>query len=374
MQLKLRSNLIESNRNRRPVEVVTMTLTLICRYKTLLLFAAAAILPSAIKAENRPSPNYNSKKIPERDVGVNDNNNNNINKLTEREYFKCVDDLLEATDAYDFMFEIPAYLKFVEYQSNGLLVKSKFDVQILGLVHIYWFVVCNVNTETCQDDSLVSVREIIEQQDDNGVHLIHKLCKRLDVYLERNGFAEEENGAYPTMMPSLQPSRYQARFPSHSPEDRMTNHPSLEPAESFSQIPTNHQVVSDVSSTSRPTSRPSVVITSVPSKLMLERPSVQPSTDRHQFPSGMPSSQPTAQRKRPNVPSMLPSSSPTTRTITVNMSYEIEYTSSCLRFVFYEQVLMNVKDAVRCLVVGDCPYAISVLLELKERGEIYDAH
>lgn len=394
-----------------------MTSTLICRYKTLILLAATAILPLAIQAENRPPPNYNYK-LTKRDLGVNDKINIDLNELTEWEYSTCVNDLLEATMAYDFMFEIPAYLKFIEYQSNGLLVKSKFDVQILDLVHIYWFVVCNVNSETCQDDSLVSVREIIQQQDGDGVRLIYKLCKRLDVYLERNGFQDNGEDGYPTMMPSLQPSRVQARFPSPSPQDKMTNHPSLEPAESLSQMPTYHQVLSDVPSVTGPTSRPSVVITSVPSKFFLQRPSVQPSIDNDQFQSGMPSSQPTAQRERSHVPSMLPSrvlsihpsqvrngpspliptstpssdpsirylnapstiidthtpsSSPTTRVVTVDMSYEIEYSTSCLRFVFYDQVLINVKDALGCLVMGDCPYAISILLVLKDRGEIYEA-
>ena len=56
----------------------------------------------------------------------------------------------------------------------------------------------------------------------------------------------------------------------------------------------------------------------------------------------------------------------------MDMEYDIQYSTPCLRFVFYDQVMMTVRDALNCVDVN-CAYGISIVLVMKERGE-HDGH
>ena len=107
------------------------------------------------------------------------------NPLTRKEYDECVGNLYTATSVHNDMFEVEAYLQFIDLESKGSIRKTKFDFEILGLVHIYWFVVCSVNEENCAEDQGVTVHEIMEYEARSGVFLIYQLCKRVDLYLGR---------------------------------------------------------------------------------------------------------------------------------------------------------------------------------------------
>jgi len=317
----------DKRRMRRPVYKKT---------KHLLLILAVVFLPLVIskKAEYKSNNSLDERQA-EKD----------LNALTTEEFDRCVNDLFHAAEiqSHDYNFDIPTFLTFVTYRSNGLLVNSKFTVEILGLVHIYWFIVCTINHDTCHDDPNITVQQIMDHKDSDGIHLSYKLCKRVDLYLERNGFTES-----PTQLPTVR------MLPSYAPIDRQSKAPSLEPIESLSDAPTDGNVSSVMPSARqsyRPTSRPSVVITSGPSNSMS-------STN----PTGLYSN-------APSIPmSNAPSASSTTRSVTVDMEYDIQFSTACLRFVFYDQVLMTVRDALNCADVT-CPYGISIILILKEEGE-----
>jgi len=325
----------------------------------LLMTVTATLLP---EAQARYTP------------GVYLEGDSDANPLTQYEYDKCVEDLQQATDNYNGIFEIPAFLEFVDYQSNGLIVKSQFDMSILGLVQVYWFTVCTVNSDTCDEDSFrVTFQEIMEfEGEDDGVYLIYKLCKRVDLYLGNNLVS-------PTSQPSEEPSA-NANAPTHAPISQPAKETSVNPTLRVSDFPSGPPsglpTIKPYSfpnglSTSSPSQNPTVERSSLPSE---HRPSDKPTVPSL---SKMPSMNPTVVHS--NSPSVVPnemnsdspSVSPSSSKISfVEWKYDVEYTTACLRKVVYEEARKALYESLKCSAQDTCLYDVSLLVAFNDIGKL----
>jgi hypothetical protein len=286
-----------------------------------------------------------------------------LNLLAEKNYEKCVGNLLSATSQYDDMFEVPAYLKFVEYQSNGMIKRSKFDVGILELVHIYWSVVCTVSTEMCYGDTMVPVQDVMDFKENDGNLLVDKLCSRVDLYLERHDFTTYEPSAIVSSLPPA--SITSSNAPMQTPHVWY---------DMSSERPTTRMTLTPLRPSHGPTNIVSNPPTGDPSRMRSDIPTIDPSapaTDQS----------PTSQIF--GLTSLVPTSTSISNEVIIEIGpytcvfdaicleqefYESARNKSLLRSVFYDQAMQKLREALNCSSSW-CQYEIVLIASFDSFGK-----
>lgn len=271
-----------------------------------------------------------------------------VQLLGETKYNECVENLLSATSQFDYVFEVPAYLKFIEYQSNGLITRSKFDVGILELVHIYWLVVCTVSSDMCYRDTSVPVQDVMEFEESDGSLLIDKLCNRVDLYLERNGFTTYEPSAAFESIPSP-PSISSTGPPMHMPNNILHDMASEKPTMGMNLVPT--------------------VPSSGPTNLVSRPPTGRPSSVATSQNFGLTSSTPTPISVSEDFIVELGPYSFVFNAICLERAfYQSAKTKSLLRSVFYDQSMNKIKEKLSC-TSSWCRYEIFLIASFDSFGK-----
>ena len=199
---------------------------------------------------------------------VQDNLHNN---LSYGEFTNCVESLEYATKKTDDVLNQQSFLNFLEKFTEEKLNALTLDDIDNGLAHGYWWLVCHVQGEDCNENSTAKFEEIELLAMDDGTWAIYLFCSQMDMNLGPQPSAMPSTSSLPTM--SASPTILPSAFPSLSPTSLPNTQPSNEPSKF-------------------PSTNPSI------------EPSQSPSYERSKFPSTNPSNMPSSH------PSLLPSSSP----------------------------------------------------------------
>ena len=196
----------------------------------------------------------------------------------------CRVNLRLAAKDHDGVLSREAYLDFLARESRGVVNPKQFSSLDVGLIHIFWSTLCEIDPSGCTTTHAVDLAEIFDFVNEDGFAMVDTFCHRVKKYLSRYVFRK---------IPSLQPS------PAPSPTSWPTTYPSTIPSFTPSSNPTN-----------TPTSLPSVSPTNLPSLEPSDYRTVNPSA----FPTESPSSKPTfTPTKVPShEPTPPPTSTPTT--------------------------------------------------------------
>jgi hypothetical protein len=187
-----------------------------------------------------------------------------VSRRTASNTEECKENLLAASSKYGFMFTKDAYLDFIGTQSNGSIVKTKFDSSFIGLAFEYWNVMCKVNADGCTNNIDISVYDVINYSDD-GSDLISEFCARVNGVLEDLGVSPPTN--LPTAMdaptrspvvpvpsprPSISPTKTPTLSPMKAPTRSPTDEPTLAPTRSPTKAPSGSPSLAPVPLASEP--------------------------------------------------------------------------------------------------------------------------
>ena len=201
----------------------------------------------------------------------------------------CKENLSLAANNQNGLLNQQTYLTFLDIHTDGMIRARNFNDLDLSLVHIYWEVMCSLNSEECTVADSIKVEEIMAPLDDDGFTLCDRLCHRVNDFLF--GIILTYSPTYhSSSSPSVKPSLMYSTEPSPSPSikvvsalptsiaisDNHTSRPSLAPSVKQSSIP-------NIGTSVQPTSREPG---SKPVSTFNRRPSYAPSiNDATLFPS-----------------------------------------------------------------------------------------
>lgn len=214
--------------------------------------------------------------------------------VKESSYLTCKDNLLDATsNSSNNLLDKESYVNFIGMQSRDVVYANRFSELDLALIHIYWDIICTVNSR-CTDAAIeVKIDDILDHRREDGTILSKELCDRVNFYLYDKNILTYHPTLSPTIHPSMLPSPSPSNAPTDKPSEVSSTTPSWRPTFSPSQ-----------KTTESPSEKPSPNPSHFPSKIPTQSPSAQPT----ELPTDCPSFWPTATPTSP--PSITPSDIP----------------------------------------------------------------
>ena len=225
------------------------------------------------------------------------------NNLSYGEFTKCVGDLKYATKKTDDVLNQQSLLNFLERFRDGQIEELTLDEVDNGLAFGYWWLVCHVQGEDCNENSTATFEEIELLAMDDGTWAIYLFCSQIDMNLGPQPSATPSTSslpsmsAYPTnfpsLFPSLSPTSLPTTLPSYNSSKFPSTNPSIEPSQSPSYNPSSSPSSLSIIPSSEPSSSPSNLSPSnFPSSHPSLLPSNEPSPTQSSEPSRFPSSEP----------------------------------------------------------------------------------